>query len=75
MSKPSDLVQGTRDLLLLKIVALEPMHGWAIGKRLTQVSGEELSSREAYGTERASSSRVWFRWRWRRVIHAGCELE
>ena len=42
MSKPSDLVQGTLDLLLLKIVALEPMHGWAIGQRLTQVSGEEL---------------------------------
>jgi PadR family transcriptional regulator PadR len=42
MSKPADLVQGTLDLLLLKIVALEPMHGWAIGQRLTQVSGEEL---------------------------------
>jgi PadR family transcriptional regulator PadR len=42
MSKPADLVQGTLDLLLLKIVALEPMHGWAIGQRLTQVSGEQL---------------------------------
>jgi PadR family transcriptional regulator PadR len=42
MSKPADLVQGTLDLLLLKIVALEPMHGWAIGQRLTQVSGETL---------------------------------
>jgi transcriptional regulator len=42
MSKPADLVQGTLDLLLLKIVALEPMHGWAIGQRLTRVSGEEL---------------------------------
>jgi PadR family transcriptional regulator len=42
MSKPSDLVQGTLDLLLLKILALEPMHGWAIGQRLTQVSGDQL---------------------------------
>ena len=44
MSKPSDLVQGTLDLLLLKILALEPQHGWAIGQRLKQVSGEELQA-------------------------------
>ena len=42
MSKPSDLVQGTLDLLLLKILALEAMHGWAISLRLKQVSGEVL---------------------------------
>ena len=42
MSKPPDLVQGTLDLLLLKIVALEPQHGWAISQRLKQVSGDEL---------------------------------
>lgn len=42
MSKPSDLVQGTLDLLLLKILALEPLHAWAIGQRLKQVSGEVL---------------------------------
>ena len=42
MSRPSDLVQGTLDLLLLKILALEPLHGWAIGQRLKQVSGEVL---------------------------------
>lgn len=42
MSKPSDLVQGTLDLLLLKILALEPMHGWAISQRLKQVSGDVL---------------------------------
>jgi PadR family transcriptional regulator, regulatory protein PadR len=38
MSKPSDLVQGTLDILILKILALEPLNGWAIGQRLTQVS-------------------------------------
>jgi transcriptional regulator len=42
MSKPSDLVQGTLDLLLLKILALEPMHGWAISQRLQLVSKDEL---------------------------------
>jgi PadR family transcriptional regulator PadR len=42
MSKPPDLVQGTLDLLILKILALEPMHGWAIGQRLGQVSGDAL---------------------------------
>jgi PadR family transcriptional regulator PadR len=42
MSKPPDLVQGTLDLLLLKILALEPMHAWAISQRLKQVSNEVL---------------------------------
>lgn len=42
MSRPPDLVQGTLDLLLLKIVALEPQHGWAISQRLRQVSDEDL---------------------------------
>ena len=42
MSKPTDLVQGTLDLLILKIVALEPMHGWAIAHRIRQMSGEVL---------------------------------
>ena len=42
MSKPPDLLQGTLDLLILKILALEPMHGWAIGQRLKQVSQDVL---------------------------------
>jgi transcriptional regulator len=42
MSKPQDLVQGTLDLLLLKILDLEPMNGHAIGKRLKQISGDVL---------------------------------
>jgi PadR family transcriptional regulator PadR len=46
VSKPSDLVQGTLDLLLLKIVALEPLHGWAIAQRLKQVSGDVLQVSE-----------------------------
>ena len=42
MSKPTDLVQGTLDLLILKIIALEPMHGWAIAQRIRVMSGEVL---------------------------------
>ena len=43
MSKPSDLVQGTLELLVLKILALGPLHGLAISQRLAQVSGGVLS--------------------------------
>src|SRR5215208_4184132 len=42
MSKPTDLVQGTLDLLILRVVALEPMHGWAIAQRIRQMSNEQL---------------------------------
>jgi len=42
MSKPSDLVQGTLDLLILKILALEPLNGFAVGNRLRQVSSDVL---------------------------------
>jgi transcriptional regulator len=44
MSKPSDLVQGTLDMLLLKILALEPMNGFAVSQRLKQVSGDVLQA-------------------------------
>jgi transcriptional regulator len=42
MSKPTDLVQGTLDLLILRVLALEPMHGWAIAHRIRQVSRDQL---------------------------------
>ena len=43
MPKPSDLLQGTLDLLILKIIAREPVHGWGIAKRLELLSGDVLS--------------------------------
>ena len=46
MANKSDLLQGTLDLLLLKIIALEPQHGWAISQRLKQVSDEDLQVSE-----------------------------
>jgi PadR family transcriptional regulator PadR len=42
VSKPTDLVQGTLDLLILKVLALEPMHGWAIARRIGQMSENVL---------------------------------
>src|SRR2546426_12665857 len=42
MGKPSDLVQGTLDLLILKTISVEAKHGWAIAKRSQQISGEVL---------------------------------
>jgi transcriptional regulator len=42
MGKPTDLVQGTLDLLILKTIALQPMHGWGIAQRIRQVSKEVL---------------------------------
>jgi PadR family transcriptional regulator PadR len=43
MPKPSDLLQGTLDLLILKTLVREPLHGWGISKRILQLSGEVLS--------------------------------
>ena len=42
MGKPTDLVQGTLDLLILKTLAVEPKHGWAIAKRIQQISHDVL---------------------------------
>ena len=45
MGKPTELLQGTLDLLILKTLALEPMHGWGITLRIQQVTGEVLQVR------------------------------
>ena len=42
MSRPSDLIQGTLDLLILKTISIEPKHGWAIAKRIQEVSEDAL---------------------------------
>jgi transcriptional regulator len=43
MPKPADLLQGTLDLLILKTLARERLHGWGIAKRIQQLSGDVLS--------------------------------
>lgn len=44
--KPSDLIQGTLDVLILKALATEPRHGWAIAKRIETVSGDVLQVKQ-----------------------------
>ncbi len=67
MSKPSDLVQGTLDLLLLKILALEPMNGFAIGQRLKQVSGDILQASDGslYPALHKLEQRGWIAAEWK----------
>ena len=67
MSRPTDLVQGTLDLLILKIVAAEPMHGWAIGLRLRALSGDILKVSEGslYPALHKLEHRGWIKAEWR----------
>ena len=67
MSKPADLVQGTLDLLILKIVALEPLNGWAISQRLKQISSEVLgvSDGSLYPALHKLEQRGWITAQWR----------
>ncbi len=67
MSKPSDLVQGTLDLLLLKILALEPLNGWAISQRLRQVSGDvlQVSDGSLYPALHKLEQEGWITAEWR----------
>lgn len=67
MSKPSDFVQGTLDVLLLKILTLEPMHGWATSERLKQVSGDVLQVSEGslYPALHKLESEGWITAKWK----------
>jgi PadR family transcriptional regulator PadR len=67
MSKPSDLVQGTLDLLILKIIMLEPMNGWGIGQRLKQVSGDvlQVSDGSLYPALHKLEQEGWIQSEWR----------
>lgn len=67
MSRPPDLVQGTLNLLLLKMLALEPLHGWAISQRLKQVSGDvlQVSDGSLYPALHKLEQEGWIRAKWR----------
>ena len=67
MSKPSDLVQGTLDLLLLKILALEPLHGWAISQRLKLFSDDvlQVSDGSLYPALHKLEQAGWIKAEWR----------
>lgn len=66
MGKPSDLVQGTLDLLILKTLLLEPKHGWAIAKRIQQMSSEVLQVQQGslYPALHRLEQRGWIKARW-----------
>ncbi|MFN2564417.1 MAG: PadR family transcriptional regulator [Gemmatimonadaceae bacterium] len=67
MSKPSDLVQGTLDLLILKILALEPHNGFAIGQRLKQLSADvlQVSDGSLYPALHKLEQEGWITAEWR----------
>jgi PadR family transcriptional regulator PadR len=67
MSKPSDLVQGTLDLLILKILALEPLHGWAVSQRLKQVSSNvlQVSDGSLYPSLHKLEQEGWITAKWK----------
>jgi PadR family transcriptional regulator len=65
-TEPLDLPQGTLDLLILKSVALEPLHGWAIAERLHQISSATLLVRQGslYPALHRLERRGWIKARW-----------
>lgn len=67
MSKPPDLVLGTLNLLILKILALEPLHGWAVCQRLKQVSGDvlQVSDGSLYPALHRLENEGWIQAEWK----------
>ncbi len=67
MGKPSDLIQGTLDLLILKTISLEPMHGWGIAQRIQQISGEVLQVQQGslYPAIHRLEQQAWIKADWR----------
>src|SRR6266478_5409922 len=67
MAKPTDLVQGTLDLLILKTISIEPKHGWAIAKRIEQVSADVLQVTQGalYPALHRLEQQSWIRAEWR----------
>jgi len=67
VSKPSDLVQGTLDMLILKILALQPLNGWAISQRLKQISSDVLgvSDGSLYPALHKLEQRGWIGAEWK----------
>ncbi len=69
MSKPSDLIQGTLDLLILKTLSIEPKHGWAIAKRIQQVTDDVLQVTQGalYPALHRLEQQAWIRSEWRQT--------
>lgn len=65
----SELLQGTLDLLVLRVLSLEPMHGWGIGERIALLSGEVflVNQGSLYPALQRMRRRGWVRAEWRRT--------
>lgn len=66
MGKPTDLLQGTLDLLILRTLSLEPMNGWAIAKRIVQISNEVLQVQQGslYPALHRLEAQGWVKVQW-----------
>jgi transcriptional regulator len=66
VSRPTDLVQGTLDLLILRTLALEPMHGWGIAKRIRSLSQDVLQVNQGalYPALHRLEQNGWIKARW-----------
>jgi transcriptional regulator len=66
MGKPNDLVQGTLDLLILRTLSPQPMHGWAIAKRIQQLSSEVLQVQQGslYPALHRLEQQGWIKAKW-----------
>ena len=66
-SAPNDIVRGTLDLLILKALSLQPMHGWAISQRLEQLSREALQVGQGslYPALQRLEEKGWIESEWR----------
>jgi len=69
VSKPTDLIQGTLDLLILRTIALQPTHGWGIAKRIQQVSNDILQVQQGslYPALHRLEQQGWIRADWKKT--------
>ena len=69
MARPTDLVQGTLDLLILKTLSIESKHGWAIAKRIQQISRETLQIQQGslYPALHRLEQQAWIKSEWRQT--------
>ena len=69
--KPTDLVQGTLDLLIMRMVAQQPMHGWAIAQRIQLISKEALQVQQGslYPALHRLEQQGWIRAEWGESEH------
>jgi len=71
MAQPADLLQGSLELLVLKALSLEPMHGWGVGKRIDQMSRDvfHVAQGSLYPALQRMLRKGWIKSEWRVSEH------